>query len=253
MTLHRARQLPLVAGLGTLAVASCLVAAPGGPGAASLAAGELLTLALLAIWGVHVARDLAQGAMLAGQLTRGAIPAEVAGVDCRVVPGGGRRAFVLGAVRPRIYLGDALLASLDREELRAVVWHEEHHRRTRAPLRSAAIAGLVGLIGGRQRVRQSLLERLADLEVAADDETMRRGANAATLASALLKCDPAPAAAETAFTAAGDRRLRVLLARAEGASVASGRLPYEWLPPLLALAALVALAAPAACRVLGLI
>ena len=76
---------------------------------------------------------------------------------------------------------------------------------------------------------------------------LRRGVDPATLASALVKADAAPARAGAAFVSAADRRLESLLAAAAGETrIVAPRLPFEWLPP----AAVATLAL--ACHLSGL-
>jgi hypothetical protein len=150
-------------------------------------------------------------------------------------------------LQPRIYIGDELLESLDADELRAVMLHEEHHRRTRGPLRAASLEAWIALFGRAAPIHAVLMDRLTDLEEEADADALRRGARAPALASALLKADPSLAAGAS-FAAAADQRLRTLLALAGGAAeIDASRLPYEWLP--LAAVAVVTVA----CHLSGLL
>jgi Zn-dependent protease with chaperone function len=138
------------------------------------------------------------------------------------------------------------MANLDTDELRAVLLHEEHHRRTLAPLRALALEAWLTLAGRAAPARAALLNRLTDLEVEADAAALRWGADPSALASALLKTDVSLAAGAS-FAAASAERLRTLVALADGAErVDDPRLPYEWLP--VAAVAVVALA----CHVSGL-
>lgn len=69
----------------------------------------------------------------------------------------------------------------------------------------------------------------------------------ASLASALVQSDPSLPVSGVAFAAASDRRLRTLLAMADGVEDGTPvRLPYKWLP----VAALTAIAV--ACHATGL-
>jgi hypothetical protein len=160
------------------------------------------------------------------------------GVPCRVTPGLGTDAIVVGSVRPRIFLGAALVNALADDELEAVVYHEDHHRRTRAPLRAAALGAWLRLLGRLESFRSVLLDRLTDLETLADADAIRRGSSPRSLARALVKGDAA--LQPVSFSYAADRRVERLLDRAAGVPVdAGGRLPYEWLPiALLAVATL---------------
>ncbi len=235
--------LVVIAGVVSLA---CILAArvwTGDPmlapelGGGILVAGWLLLGIRSGLRGQRLARDLAPWCRVS----------RVAGVDCRVIRGGAGHAFVLGIIRPRIYLGEALLEALDDGELRAVVLHEDHHRRTLAPLRSAALEAWLALVGRWTIARVALVDRLTDLEREADVAALRAGVSPMSLSSALVKSDPSLPVSGVAFAAASDRRLRTLLAMADGVEDGTPvRLPYEWLP----VAALAAIAV--ACHVTGL-
>lgn len=239
------RPAVIVATLGSAVAVVCLAAARTSPGDPILAL-EGFSLAVLSIWSAVGFRVVLRGQRLAHRLNARSAPDLPDGVACRIVHGGGRRAFVLGAIRPQIYVGDELMEHLDAQELRAVLLHEEHHRRTLAPLRAVALEAWLTLLGHVTPARRVLLDRLADLEEEADAAALRRGADASALASALVKTDSSFALG-TSFGAASARRLRTLVALADGAQLRDdSRLPYEWLP--VAAVAMVALA----CHVSGL-
>jgi BlaR1 peptidase M56 len=97
------------------------------------------------------------------------------------------QAFCAGFLRPRIFLSTGALRHLGRDELEAVLAHEEHHRARRDPLRIA-----VARTFSHAFFFLPVLRRLSDrycamAELAADDAAVRmsRGGGA-TLASALL-------------------------------------------------------------------
>lgn len=185
---------------------------------------------LVAWWLLLAVRSGVRGRRLARDLAHWCHPSVVAGVECRVI-GGGDQAFVLGIFRPRIYLGEVLLDALDDDELRAVVLHENHHRRTFAPLRSAALEAWLGLVGRWRVARTALVDRLSDLEQEADIAALSAGVSPATLASALVKSDSGLPVGGVAFATGPGRRLRTLIAMADGADDPTPvRLPYEWLP-----------------------
>jgi hypothetical protein len=122
-----------------------------------------------------------------------------------------------------------VLAALTDDELEAVAYHEDHHRRTRAPLRAAALGAWLRLLGRSDSVRDVILDRLADLETLADGDTLQRGSSPGSLARALLKGDAS--IQPVAFSYAAERRVESLLERAAGIPVdPTYRLPYEWLP-----------------------
>lgn len=190
---------------------------------------ELAGGALVVLWAALVARDLAVSHRLAKALSALANDMTLFGVTCRVSPELGTDALVVGPFRPRVFVGASLLAALSEDELEAVVYHEDHHRRTRAPLRAAALGAWLRLLGRSNRVRDVILDRLADLETLADADAIRRGTSPGSLARALLKGDAS--LQPVAFSYAVERRIDRLLERAAGVPVdASCRLPYEWLP-----------------------
>lgn len=185
--------------------------------------------ALVALWSGFLAQDVLRSRRLASALARGARDEVLFGVRVQVTSALDRDAVVVGAIRPVIYLGAALLATLADDELQAVVYHEDHHRRTRAPLRAAALHAWLRLLGRSHRVRHLLHDRIAALEVLADADAIERGASPRSLARALLKGEPGLQPA--AFSCAADRRVEHLLDRAAGIEVEAPRhLPYEWLP-----------------------
>ncbi len=229
MNSRQLRSGTIVASLGLAAAGVCLAAGPMAGGDAMLAV-EVSGFAVLSIWVLVVVRDVLRGRRLAQALDRRSTRGAPAGMPCRIVRGGGRRALVLGVIRPTIYIGDELVAALDGDELQAVLLHEEHHRRTLAPLRAASLEAWLTLLGRMVPVRTVLLDRLTVLEEEADAAALRRGVDPGALASALLKSDP-QLALGMSFTAASARRLRTLVAQADGTSqLEHPPLPYEWLP-----------------------
>jgi hypothetical protein len=95
------------------------------------------------------------------------------------------QAFCAGLLRPRIYLSTGALRNLGRDELEAVLAHEEHHRMRRDPLRIA-----LARVFSHAFFFLPVLRRLSDrycavAELAADDAAVRT-TSGPTLASALL-------------------------------------------------------------------
>ena len=234
-----------LAAVGLICVAGVLL--PGGDATIVL---EVVLGAVAPAWAAIGLRNVVRARTLASALDTRAVEAAVGGVTCRIVRGGGRRAFVLGALRPTIYVGDALPMEFDPDELRAVLLHEDHHRRTRAPLRAAALEAWLPLFGRVARVRLAIHARLGDLEAEADRHAITHGASAGALARALVKADPLPGRAAASFASSSDRRLRHLLALADDSRGPLETLPlaapYEWLPIAIGLTALVA------CHIIGL-
>jgi hypothetical protein len=117
-------------------------------------------------------------------------------------------------------------------DLQAVVFHEDHHRRTRAPLRAAALGAWLRLLGRSTWVRDGLVDRLTDLETLADADAIRRGSSPGSLAQALLKGDAG--LRPVSFAPAAGRRVDHLLAHAAGGPMDADAGPlHEWLPVVL--------------------
>lgn len=234
----------VVASFVGLVVALCTLLART-LGADPMAGFEIASAISLAAWAGLVARSLWRGRRLAAGISPRTVTTRIQGIECRVVIGTERRAFVLGALHPAIYLGEDLLNGLDVDELRAVLLHEDFHRRTYGPLRAASLEAWISLVRPLARVRDALADRLVDLERAADRHALREGASPAAIASALVRFDAAEAGPWLAFSNAADRRVGGLLAFTAGRGQAPDRLPYEWLPPVVALVTL------ALCQVVG--
>jgi Zn-dependent protease with chaperone function len=233
------RQSWLLVAVPTVALAAaCTVfarAVDGGP----LILAEIVSAAFIALWAVLLARVLWLGRGLARMLQPVSVPIRLEGVDIRLVRSPARRAFVLGTLRPTIYIGEDLVAMLSPDERRGVLLHEDHHRRTHAPLRSASIAAWTQLVRPLPVVGRILSERLVDLERAADIHALELGVRPASVASALLKLGSLDIDAIAAFSSAADRRIGGLLAAADNEAGPREQLPYEWLPvavPVLLLA-----------------
>ncbi|MFV2063172.1 MAG: hypothetical protein ACC726_06605 [Chloroflexota bacterium] len=197
-----------------------------------LLAVEIGGLSLAIAWAALLSRDLLHSRRLGRDLAIEAEEVSLHGVPCRLTDALGTEAIVVGALRPRIYLGRAMCAALSSEEIRAVVYHEDHHRRTRAPMRAAALEAWIRLLGGATVARRFLVGRLADLETLADADAIQRGSSATSLARALLKGDVAREQVSFAYVA--QQRVERLLESTAGAPLeAPRRLPYEWLLVLL--------------------
>lgn len=190
---------------------------------------EIGGAALAVMWAALVGFELARSLPLSRTFDVDAEDVVLFGVPVRVTPALGTDAVVVGAIRPRIYVGSGFLGALARDEVRAVVLHEDHHRRTRAPVRAAALGAWLTLLGRAPMIRGVLVDRLTDLETLADADAIRRGSSPRSLARALLKGDVSVRPASFAYAA--DRRIELLLDRADGNTTDPvRRLPYEWVP-----------------------
>jgi hypothetical protein len=216
----------LAVAIGPLGWCFSITAVVGGDPMLAL---EIVGTAVAVVWAMLVARELVRSYRTSQMLAAAAQPAELFGVAIRVTHVLRTDAVVVGAIRPRIFVGSELLETLSDDEIRAVLLHEDHHRRTRAPLRAAALGAWLRLFGRSTRLRAVILDRLTDLETLADADAIRRGSSPRSLARALLKGDVSPR--PVSFAYAADRRVEQLLERAAGHAVEpTGRLPYEWLP-----------------------
>lgn len=200
---------------------------------------EIAGAGVLAVWTVLLARDLRRAGRLRGRLDHVSSPETIRGVEVRLIRDGSVEAFVLGALRPTVYLGAACIGVLDADELAAVVHHEDHHRRTRAPLRAAAVEAWLRIVGRSAAARGLLLARLAQMEAAADAYAIWRGVRPGSIAAALLKVDPHRTWG-AAFSGSTDHRIRALIDAAAGRPAArTTPLPYEWLPLAIVIAVTV--------------
>lgn len=205
----------------------CLVAGPFTTGDPILAF-EVVSGAVVAVWGLLLASNLARGRRLSRAFDLLSDYRTIEGISVNVVRGAGRMALVLGAIRPRIYIGEELLLVLAADERTAVLLHEDHHRSIRAPLRAAALEAWLSIVGHVGSVRRILLDRLADLEAMADRHAIANGCRRSALAAALVKAEPGLAGL-SAVSYGAERRIRALLNR-DRTSAIPQRLPYEWLP-----------------------
>ncbi|MEX0630391.1 MAG: hypothetical protein WEE67_08555 [Chloroflexota bacterium] len=241
-----------VGGAARLAVAVMLLTAVCGAisfvsGGDPMLAPELASASFIAAWLVHVVRAACGALVHSRRLSVRSKPASIGGTTVWIIPDPVPVACVSGLLRPRIYLSASLLDMLDDGELRGVLLHESHHRATLAPFRSLVLDAWQRTAGWLPPVRRALLARLATLEIEADAAAVAAGVRPATLASALLKCDPDPDAyaAASAFSTAAEVRIGELLAwgRAERTEFRPS-LPLEWAAPAAAAALL-------ACHVVG--
>lgn len=94
---------------------------------------------------------------------------------------------VLGVVRPRIVLPEAVVTSLDEQELQGILIHEDAHRRRWEPAR-VALARLAALFFFYYPPMWVLLRRLRDTgEMACDDAALECGIEPSVYAGALAR------------------------------------------------------------------
>lgn len=147
--------------------------------------------------------------------------AEAVGVDPRHVrrmSAPGVPAFTTGLLRPVVYVSDRLASELSADELKAVIAHEDAHRRRRDPLR-LTVWRFLGCALFFLPALRALVEDMADeAEIAADDAAASdRRVEPLALASALIAIAeryravlPIPAAVGLLGRDLLDRRVRRL-------------------------------------------
>ena len=146
-------------------------------------AGTLLGSRLV-VCGVRSAVTLWHTRCLRHTVQRTSVP-QVHGVA--VLPSAAPQAFVVGLLRPRVYLSHGLLATLCPEELAAVLAHEQAHARRRDPLiRWIAGFGLSWHVPGIAAALQRQLRRTQ--EMAADADAAQAVGDRLRVAETLVHC-----------------------------------------------------------------
>lgn len=132
----------------------------------------------------------------------------VLGTTVHVVDGA--VACTAGPLAPKIFLGTHVLASLDHDELQAVILHERAHRLRLDPL-WAALVGIVRALTPTSLVRPDVASHVeAHREIRADRAALRGGATRRALAASLLKV-PASPVGVVGFASVSELRVRALL------------------------------------------
>ena len=208
-------RFPALLALGLAAVGGCMVV----PQAVGRDAAHVMLAAIAALLTVLVAAVLHHAhrhRQVATGLARLAYRGSLAGEPVELVPGLDAP-LVAGLRAPRVFCGDDLHLRLDEEELRAVILHEQHHRRDRAPLRLVALSGLGTLVGRTAAGRAWIERERARIEIAADAHALAAGVSRAALAGALLKVSTVQRfASAPGFATATDLRVRALLGEPTG-------------------------------------
>jgi beta-lactamase regulating signal transducer with metallopeptidase domain len=224
--------LMLGAGSGCFLLSSASQADP-------LFAVEAAGALVLCVWGATaVALALGSTALARASSARSRAD-DIAGVPCQVIQDRSRQAFAAGSLRPTVYVTTGAIDVLTDDELRAVLLHESHHARTRAPLRAAFVDAWLRIVRLAPPIRRRLVSRLATLETTADRFALEAGATRRQLASALVKLDSSPG---VSFAGHADARVAALVG---GSIPESAGAPLEWVPLLLILAL------AAGCRLAG--
>ncbi|HUF52765.1 MAG TPA: M56 family metallopeptidase [Dehalococcoidia bacterium] len=115
-----------------------------------------------------------------------------------VVPNPAQFAFTLGLKSPRIFVSTAALDSLNQDELRAVITHEECHVRGRDPLRKLVLTSLRSALRFVPGASQLIDDYLRWREYDADEFTVRATGLVRPLQTAFLKLATAPATSPAA-------------------------------------------------------
>ena len=136
----------------------------------------------------------------------------------RQMPAAGVPAFTAGLIQPVIYVGERLSVELSREELAAVIAHEDAHRRRHDPLR-LTVWRFLGCTLFFLPALRALVEDMADeAEIAADDaaasdarvEPLALASALVTIADRYRAGLPVPAAVGLLGRDLLDRRVRRL-------------------------------------------
>lgn len=219
--------------IAVAAIGGCLAPPPSVAHDAAHALVLAMTLGLMSL----LAAGVYQGGRherLARGMARLAHRGTLAGELVEIVPGLAAP-FVAGLWTPRIFSGDDLSGRLDEEELRAVMLHERHHQRDRAPLRLVGLSALALLLGRTVSGRAWLEQERARIEIAADACALAEGVSRPAMASALLKLSAGPGLTwAPGFATAGDLRVRALLGEPTGLNVDRR---FRWAIPAIVLVA----------------
>ena len=105
--------------------------------------------------------------------------------DCRIIPLDEPQAFVLGIVKPEIYLSEGLLNKFDEETLETIIAHEKAHVQKRDPLRRFLAA--IGLIFHLPATAKIINDQLSlTQELSADGDAARQTGSRTKLAQTLV-------------------------------------------------------------------
>jgi Zn-dependent protease with chaperone function len=199
----------VAAGSALVAMAACMLL-PEAWGLRTLAAALIVTAIAFSGWCLASVAWLGwRHHRLAQRLRRDSAPGTEAGIDVRRIDAA-LGPFVAGIREPSIFCPVDLVDRLEPAELRAVLLHEEHHRRTRAPLRLLPYEALAAAIPV-PIIRELASRARAAVEVEADRDALRAGASRSALAAALLRMAGSGPLGAAGFVTAAEIRVRALL------------------------------------------
>lgn len=226
--------LPL-AGAGSIVLVTARIAvAPGAVPEVLGSAGPAILAATAAVSGLLAARRVAAALRLESAADSLAalwpVAAEPTCLDARLAsPPGGGTPFVAGLLRPVVVFPAALWSRLDGEARRAVLLHESAHLRRLDGWRALAEGLASDLLWFNPLVRLLFARAQEEREALADRDAVRRGADRAGLARAIVAAatlERAPAGALAFSGRRGgslERRLELLRDRGRGcAALAQG-------------------------------
>lgn len=186
--------------------------------------GVAAAVALVTACSVHVAPNLVAAVLIAAtgvllawlvkqqwhveRVRRRTQRQRVFGVTVHVVDG--TVACTAGPLVPGIFVGTDVLASLDDDELRAVVFHERAHRLRLDPLWAALVVVTRALTPASLWRPETASQIEAHREIRADRDALRNGATRRALAASLLKVPTAPVGV-VGFASVSELRVRALL------------------------------------------
>jgi len=143
----------------------------------AILAGRVLTCGIQTI--VDVVRAVRLGRALPGAAPK-------AFMDCLVLPVEEPQSYVLGLLKPRVYISRGLLKQTNEDDLAPVLAHERAHAARRDPLRRLiASAGLVLHLPGIAHLLDRLLTRTQ--EMAADADAARTVGDPVRVAESLVR------------------------------------------------------------------
>jgi beta-lactamase regulating signal transducer with metallopeptidase domain len=143
----------------------------------AILAGRVLTYGIQTI--VVILRAIRLSLVLSGASYK-------AFMGCLVLPVEEPQAYVLGVLKPRVYVSQGLLKQTNEDDLASVLAHERAHAARRDPLRRLiASAGLVLHLPGIAHLLDRLLTRTQ--EMAADADAVRTVGDRVRVAEALVR------------------------------------------------------------------